>query len=643
MLIYKGMTDAMQADENLSEPAVELFEIAADALSGWISLAGSFERSRAGLSDTWWLRLYLDRFQSGWAVIQAHVGEAYRRRKQYRKALDAFDESLRRSPRRDLTLLLRARTLTALGREREARADITAISAAARSRPPFAYWGARIEAGLGTEDEGRVGPVAPRPSLGILREPAPARLGDGPVPCRPSDVRAFASRAHLETVLRLRGSGASALHTEGAGSARGRLSPAAGKFAAPKDARRQGSDPWHRRQQLEPGAGLLEDALVLGSPRTLVFMGGSNDIWSLAEADRQALLETYGRAGVVDRFLQRSRAFKFLFNYPPPAMGHGLRPRRVAAALQTVDSNSVAGLLRDLAHNSEAIELLSAQSLLSPQQKLLLGGAISRAVNTLMPQQLFSSVEPVFAPEDRPVDVALLNAEARRLAEGARTSGEIDIVSPPLPAAAALQGGVGDVLAGPRLDGAEPEGIPAGPGVLRSRGALHGRKPGAAWRSRPSAGQPAPGRRQGLEVFPRARRARPDRLLRGAVLGLHGRHGSRSSVGTASPSRRWPGPRGPSALVVGEAYAAGGVDLPAPGVRGESRRRSRARGAAARPLPRTVSAAHGEPPRRRRFPAARRAVAVLSCISCRSSTSWPKRISIRSGRCCAATSTRWPR
>lgn len=143
--VYKAMTYVLASHGKLSEGALALFELSADRDPARLdALTESFEKVRPAFKLYSWLRPYERQFQNHWPDISVHVGEAYRRKKDYRKALAIFDAALRREPRGDLPLLLRARTLSALGRTREARSDVAAISADAKRDPAFAYWSVKI-------------------------------------------------------------------------------------------------------------------------------------------------------------------------------------------------------------------------------------------------------------------------------------------------------------------------------------------------------------------------------------------------------------------------------------------------------------------------------------------------------------------
>jgi tetratricopeptide (TPR) repeat protein len=143
--IYKAMTFTLQAHGKLSEGALALFELAARRDPARLDeLTESFDKVRPALETYPWLRPYEQQFKSSWPDIVVHVGEAYRRQKDYRKALSIFDAALRSEPGSDLLLLLRARTLWAMGRAGEARSDIAAISADAKRDPAYAYWCGKI-------------------------------------------------------------------------------------------------------------------------------------------------------------------------------------------------------------------------------------------------------------------------------------------------------------------------------------------------------------------------------------------------------------------------------------------------------------------------------------------------------------------
>jgi tetratricopeptide (TPR) repeat protein len=146
--VYKAMTYAAATNGNLSESAVALFEEAARRNPARLDvLAGSFELIQPALGKFPWLNDSVDRLRAHWPEISIHVGEAYRRQRNYAKALRYFDGVLRLGVSRDRPLLLKAMTLAAMGRLPDARTCLEGISEASLRLPEFAYWRARIGGG----------------------------------------------------------------------------------------------------------------------------------------------------------------------------------------------------------------------------------------------------------------------------------------------------------------------------------------------------------------------------------------------------------------------------------------------------------------------------------------------------------------
>ena len=139
--IYQAMTYAAWANGRLSEGALALFEGAARRDSGRLDfMAASFAHLRPAFEKYVWLKGSSDLVRDHWSDISVNVGEAYRRRRDYPKALAYFDGVLRREPRLDLALLLKAKTLASLGRRREAQMSLARLSPGSRDLPEFAFW-----------------------------------------------------------------------------------------------------------------------------------------------------------------------------------------------------------------------------------------------------------------------------------------------------------------------------------------------------------------------------------------------------------------------------------------------------------------------------------------------------------------------
>ncbi|MFI5360351.1 MAG: tetratricopeptide repeat protein [Elusimicrobiota bacterium] len=142
--IDKAVLTAARTNDGLSENALALFEEAIRRNPRRLAeLVESFEKLRPELERHYWLSAYADHLRDGWESVSLHVGEAYRRRRDYAAALRYFDAALRRGRGDDRALLLEARALSALGRRSEARERLAAISERSRLRPEFAYWLAR--------------------------------------------------------------------------------------------------------------------------------------------------------------------------------------------------------------------------------------------------------------------------------------------------------------------------------------------------------------------------------------------------------------------------------------------------------------------------------------------------------------------
>ena len=143
--VYKAMAAAAWENGRLSEGALALLDGAARRDSDRLDfLAESFGHLRPALEKYDWLNDSSGRMQEHWSDIAINVGEAYRRQRNYPKALAYFDGVLRREPGRDLALLLRAKTLSSLGRLREAKMSLARLSPTSRDLPEFAYWRRKI-------------------------------------------------------------------------------------------------------------------------------------------------------------------------------------------------------------------------------------------------------------------------------------------------------------------------------------------------------------------------------------------------------------------------------------------------------------------------------------------------------------------
>ncbi|MFI5349977.1 MAG: tetratricopeptide repeat protein [Elusimicrobiota bacterium] len=143
--VYKGMTYAMLAPGTIEEGAISSFEREAARDPARLDfLTASIENLRPGLEAYPWFRVYEGQLEEGWTAIRVHVGETYRRRKDYGRALAYFDGVLRREPGLDLALLLKAKTLASMGRMREAKTCLSRLSPGARGLPQFAYWLRRL-------------------------------------------------------------------------------------------------------------------------------------------------------------------------------------------------------------------------------------------------------------------------------------------------------------------------------------------------------------------------------------------------------------------------------------------------------------------------------------------------------------------
>ena len=143
--IFAGMFGAAGAGDGLSEASLAFFESAVRSDPKRVDfLARSFVNTEPALERINWAKEHAGELRNGWANIQVHVGETYRRRRDYRKALEYFDESLRFDPGRGQALLQKALTLFSLGRTAEARACLDKISDPSRRFPEFPYWASVI-------------------------------------------------------------------------------------------------------------------------------------------------------------------------------------------------------------------------------------------------------------------------------------------------------------------------------------------------------------------------------------------------------------------------------------------------------------------------------------------------------------------
>ena len=143
--IYKAMSYAAEMDGRISEGAVALLEDAASRDPARLDfLAESFDHLSSAFREYPWLNDSAGDIRDHWPNISLQVGEAYRRRRQYAKALRYFDRVLRAGAAPDRPLLLKAMTLAAMRRVPEAKACLDQISAASRRPREFVYWRARI-------------------------------------------------------------------------------------------------------------------------------------------------------------------------------------------------------------------------------------------------------------------------------------------------------------------------------------------------------------------------------------------------------------------------------------------------------------------------------------------------------------------
>ena len=139
--VYKAMNTASWEYGRLSEGALALLERAVTRDPERLDyLAGSFEHLRPAFEKYMWLNDNANQMRERWSDISINVGEAYRRQRNFPKALAYFDGVLRREPGLDLALLLRAKTLASLGRLREAKLSLARLSTTSRNLPEFAYW-----------------------------------------------------------------------------------------------------------------------------------------------------------------------------------------------------------------------------------------------------------------------------------------------------------------------------------------------------------------------------------------------------------------------------------------------------------------------------------------------------------------------
>jgi tetratricopeptide (TPR) repeat protein len=119
--VYRAMTVAMQAKDAIDESAVSFFEREAARDPARLEfLAASPANLRPGLEAYPWFQPHGPRIAGNWDLIRVHVGETFRRRKDYAKALPYFDDVLRRRPGLELARVLRAKTAASLGRKRGA-------------------------------------------------------------------------------------------------------------------------------------------------------------------------------------------------------------------------------------------------------------------------------------------------------------------------------------------------------------------------------------------------------------------------------------------------------------------------------------------------------------------------------------------
>lgn len=210
-------------------------------------------------------------------------------------------------------------------------------------------------------------------------------------------------------------------HTQGSGAGRGegwpeRLQRRLAAEGRPAAVMNLGVGGTNSSQQLA----LLEEALRSGTPATVFYLGGSNDLWSLVDADEELLLRLHGRRGALYARLQRSRLFRVLAWLPAAALT-GAR-ERLRAALAPPDSDMLADLLK-ADRNKEVIALLEGGAL-TPQHRFFLAGAYLADRRYEDSARLFAELAPVLDASDGPVDPRLLAAESARLA-GAPPAGSM--------------------------------------------------------------------------------------------------------------------------------------------------------------------------------------------------------------------------
>jgi lysophospholipase L1-like esterase len=168
---------------------------------------------------------------------------------------------------------------------------------------------------------------------------------------------------------------------------------------------------------------ILRQALEFGRPNQVIYLGGSNDYWSLVGVDSRLIRKRFGIGALAASRLQNFRTYKLIFNYAIPTAIRRIRDHWAVFPTIFLQPTDI-GMLIKSGRQEEAERILSSRWHPSAEERLLLAAIYyDRGLYQQASIQL-EKVKDRFQDADSVLPISLLAAETRRLAENRSPSPE---------------------------------------------------------------------------------------------------------------------------------------------------------------------------------------------------------------------------